>query len=90
MEAERRKYKARDDHLEKVPGEVAAGEFLRASRASARHLSSLIDNGGLPWWHSGWESACQCGEHGFDPWSGRIPHATEQLSPCTTTTEPVL
>ena len=26
--------------------------------------------------------------HGFEPWSGRIPHAAEQLSPCTTTTEP--
>ena len=27
---------------------------------------------------------------GFDPWSGKIPHAVEQLSPCATTTEPVL
>ena len=27
---------------------------------------------------------------GFDPWSGKIPHTTEQLSPCATTTEPVL
>ena len=43
---------------------------------------------GLPWWRSGWESACQCRGHGFDPWSGRIPHATEQLSPWATTTEP--
>ena len=44
--------------------------------------------GGLPWWRSGWESACQCRGHGFEPWSGKIPHAAEQLSPCTTTTEP--
>ena len=29
------------------------------------------------------------GGHGFKPWSGKIPHAAEQLSPCTTT-EPVL
>ena len=43
---------------------------------------------GLPWWRSGWESACQCRGHGFEPWSGRIPHAAEQLSPCATTTEP--
>ena len=43
---------------------------------------------GLPWWHSGWESACQCREHGFEPWSGKIPHAAEQLSPWATTTEP--
>ena len=33
---------------------------------------------------------CQCRGHGFKPWSGKIPHATEQLSPCATTTEPVL
>ena len=45
---------------------------------------------GLPWWRSGWESACQCRGHGFEPWSGRIPHATEQLSPCATTAEPAL
>ena len=43
---------------------------------------------GLPWWRSGQESACQCRGHGFDPWSGRIPPASEQLSPCATTTEP--
>ena len=30
------------------------------------------------------------GGHRFEPWSGKIPHAMEQLSPCTTTTEPVL
>ena len=35
-------------------------------------------------------SACQCRGHGFNPWSGKIPHAEEQLSPCTTTTEPAL
>ena len=26
----------------------------------------------------------------FHPWSGKIPHAARQLSPCTTTTDPVL
>ena len=45
---------------------------------------------GLPWWLSGKESACQCRRHGFDPWSGKIPQAMEQRSPCTTTLEPVL
>ena len=30
------------------------------------------------------------GDYGFEPWSGRIPHAAEQLSPCTPTTEPAL
>ena len=43
---------------------------------------------GLPWWCSGWESACQCRGHGFEPWSGRIPHAVEQLGPWATITEP--
>ena len=28
------------------------------------------------------------GGHGFEPWSGKIPRAAEQLSPCATTTEP--
>ena len=43
---------------------------------------------GLPQWHSGWESACQCKGHRFEPWSGKIPHAAEQLGPWATTTEP--
>ena len=28
--------------------------------------------------------------YGFDPWTEKIPHATEQLNPCAITTEPVL
>ena len=43
---------------------------------------------GFPWWRSGWESVCQCREHGFKPWSGKIPHAAEQLGPWATITEP--
>ena len=43
---------------------------------------------GLPYWRSGWESACQCRGHAFEPWSGKIPHAAEQLSPWATITEP--
>ena len=39
---------------------------------------------GLPWWRSGWESACRCGGRGFEPWSGRIPHAAERLGPWAT------
>ena len=31
------------------------------------------------------ESACQHKRHKFDPGSEKIPHATEQLSLCTTT-----
>ena len=44
---------------------------------------------GFPWWCSGCGSACQCRGHGFDPWSGRIPHAAGQRSPCATA-EPAL
>ena len=43
---------------------------------------------GLPWWRSGWESACPCGGRGFRPRSGRIPQAVERLGPCATATEP--
>ena len=32
----------------------------------------------------------QCRGQGFEPWSGKIPHAAEQLSPCATTIEPAL
>ena len=52
-------------------------------------VGSRVGGRVLPWWCSGKESACQCGRHRFDSWSGRIPHATEQLSPCTTTAEPM-
>ena len=43
---------------------------------------------GLPWWRSGWESACRCRGHGFEPSSGKIPCAAEQLGPWATITEP--
>ena len=33
--------------------------------------------------------ACQCKGHRFDPWPRKIPHASEQLRPHATTTEPV-
>ena len=41
----------------------------------------------FPWWSSGSESACQGGRHGFDPWSGKIPHAMGHLGGRTGTTE---
>ena len=45
---------------------------------------------GFPGGLSGKDSACQSRRHGFDPWSGKIPYAEEQLSSYATTTEPVL
>ena len=35
-------------------------------------------------------SAANVGDHGFDPWSGKLPHAMGRLSPCATATEPML
>ena len=49
-----------------------------------------IYNIGLPWWLNSKESACQRRGNGFDPWSRKIPHAAEKLSPCATAVEPVL
>ena len=45
---------------------------------------------GLPWWLSGEESAHQCRRHRFNPWTRKMPHPVEQLSPCATATEPTL
>ena len=45
---------------------------------------------GLPWWSSGWGSACQCRGHGFHPWSRRIPPRPRQLGPGATQLKPEL
>ena len=42
---------------------------------SRRHLERL------PWWLSGKEPTCQHRRRGFNPWSGKVPHAAGQLSP---------
>ena len=68
----------------------AVYQFISIKLEEKRGILSRIkkDNFGLPWWRSGWESACQCRRHGFEPWSGKIPHATEQMGPWATITEP--
>ena len=68
-------------------GRVQACAFWKNSLGDSDMHSSLKISG-LPWWRSGWESACQCRGHGFEPWSGKIPHAAEQLGPWATTAEP--
>ena len=45
------------------------------------------NEGGLLWWLSGQESACQCRRHEFDPRSRKIPRAAEQLTPRVSTVE---
>ena len=53
--------------------------------------SILKGNVGLSWGPSDRESTCQCRRHKFNTWSGKIPHAVEQLIRAgTTATEPVL
>ena len=68
--------------------------FSRGSQASGFTGCGSLDlktsARGLPRWLSGKGFACQCRGHRFHPWFGKIPHATEQLSPCPTTTDPVL
>ena len=68
-------------------GKLLDPAHTQEKRMSQRHKSQKV---GPPLGFSGWESACQCRGHRFDPWSRKIPHAMEQLSPCATTTEPVL
>ena len=43
---------------------------------------------GLPWWLSGKQFTCRGRRHGFDSWSGKIPHAAEQLRVCATSPKP--
>ena len=75
---------------------VSKSPVVREGRDRRPHPFSLAGSvqqctfGGHPWWLSDKRSTCQCRIEGFNPWSGKMPHATEQLSPGATTTEPVL
>ena len=64
--------------------------FFASVTAWSSYFFSLKKFLGLSSWLSGKESICQCRRHRFDPRSGKIPHASKQLNPCATTTEPVL
>ena len=68
-------------HLEAPP----LGKRTKRGGVFALRLDQLccLQNSqqGLPWWRSGWESACRCRGRGFEPWSGRIPRAAERLGP---------
>ena len=73
-------------------GEEASGEMLQVSTSWFMRRKEVVSimlqsRRRLPWWLSGKESACQCRRHRFNPWSRKIPHAAEQLSPCATTIE---
>ena len=62
----------------------------RETTISYGYCSRIPYTFGLPWWRREQESTSQCRTHKFDPWSGKIPHAMEQLSPCAITAEPML
>ena len=61
--------------------------FSNESALQKKTKSKIWQRRGLPWYYSGKEFACQCRRRGFDPCSGKIPHATGQLSPRPTTRE---
>ena len=76
------------DIFKLMKGKNLQPRLLYSARISLRFNGEIKSFTGLPWWRSGWESACQCRGHGFEPWSGRISHATEQLGPWATAAEP--
>ena len=57
----------------------ATKKLLELINESGKVAGYKIKAQGLPWWRSGWESACQCRGHGFEPRSGKIPRAVERL-----------
>ena len=61
--------------------------YTKKEAGSKLYTSYKNSKRGLPWWCSGWESAYQCRGHGFEPWSGKIPHAVERLGPWAMITE---
>ena len=72
-------------------GQHGFGNSLNSLRTHrATRTTKLKSHGSLPQWYSGEESACHCRGHRFQTWSWKIPHATEQLSWCAKTTEPML
>ena len=71
---------------------VSAAEFYMKTAQKISFFPYQINSKAirLAWRLNGKESACQCRRCGLDPWSRKLPCAMEQLSPCATSTEPVL
>ena len=65
-------------------------QVLSSNQKPVSDSNQIAVNLGCSCGLSGEESVWQWRGHGFYPWSRRIPHTAEQLSLCTTTTEPVL
>ena len=78
------------DNLRDFPGGPVAKALSSQCWDTYQLLFNQENFPGLPKGLSGEESTCQCRREGFNPQSRKIPHAVEQLRPCTTTTELVL
>ena len=63
-----------------ISSEVCRLEFWLRLKSRHQLRASLVVH---------WIRIHQCREHRFNPWSGKIQHALEQLSPCASTTEPL-
>lgn len=60
------------------------GEDLGRKRHEKRHQEVGF------WGLLGWSSGKECKEHGFDPWSRKVPHATRTTKPVGLIEEPTL
>ena len=79
-------YKGPSSNYFQVCGPCRLSKLLSWAGVAQRQLQEVY-KWGLPWWLSGKEFTCQCRRHGFDLKSRKIPHTTEQVNLCTTTTE---
>ena len=61
----------------------------RENQKKGLYTAFKVMKEGLSWQSRGWESACWCRGHSFNPWSRKISHAKGQLSLCAATTEPM-
>ena len=55
-----------------------------------KNILNTIKHWGFPGGSVVKNPPANAGDMGLSPGGGRFPHAMEQLSPCATTTEPVL
>ena len=76
--------------LDRIGKDEAGGpETGRGGSAVWASWRALLEHDGASSVARGRESTYQCRGHRLDPWSGKIPHAKEELSRCATATKPV-
>ena len=63
---------------QRLDGDIAQNENIKKKSAGFPG-TSVVKN-----------PSADAGDRGSNPWSGKIPQASEPLSPCATATEPVL